>query len=71
MPRPNPQIIKVMDPETYACRNASSVQDIIKHTKNTIILWPNTSINRTYNETVPKLKSQKNDDPSIEDSVRY
>ena len=51
--------------------NQHIVQDSIKSTYDTIVPWLHTTINRTYNVIAPKKKLQKNDDPNIEDSVRY
>ena len=57
--------------ECTQIRTSNVVQDSIKGTYDTILLWLHTTINRTYNVIVPKKKSQKNSDPNIEDSVRY
>ena len=51
--------------------NSHIVQDSIKSTYNTILLWLHITINRTYNVNVPKKKSQKNANQNIEDSVHY
>ena len=62
---------KIIQIECTQIRTSNVVQDGIKSTYDTILLWMHTTINRTYNVIVPKKKSQKNTDPNIEDSVRY
>ena len=62
---------KIIQIECTQIRTSNVVQDGIKSTHDTILLWMHTTINRTYNVIVPKKKSQKNADPNIEDSVRY
>ena len=49
--------------------NCNIVQDSIKNTYNTIVLY--TIIDRTYNVNIPIKKSQTNADANIEDSARY
>ena len=51
--------------------SSNLVQDSIKGTYDTIVLWMNTTINHMYNVNVPKNKLQKNADPNIEYSIRY
>ena len=70
--------------EEYLCRRSKTiqidctqiwisnvVQDSIKSAYDTIAVWLHTTIDHTYNVNVPKKKSQKNADTSIEDPVRY
>ena len=65
------RISKIIQIECTQIRTSNVVQDSIKSTCNTIVLWLHTTINRTYNVIAPKNKSQKNDDPNIEYSVRF
>ena len=62
---------KIIQIECTQIRTSNVVQDSIKSTYDTILLWLNTTINCTYNVNVPKNKSQKNVDTNIEDSVSY
>ena len=50
---------KIIQTECIQIRTSNVVQDSIKCTYDTIILWLHTTINRTYNVIVPKNKSQK------------
>ena len=57
--------------ECTQIRTSNVVQDSIKITYDTIVLWLHITINFTYNINVRKKKSQKNANQNIEDSVRY
>ena len=49
--------------------NCNVIQDSIKNTYNTIVLY--TTLNGTYNVNAPIKKSHENSDTNIEDSVSY
>ena len=51
--------------ECTQIRTSNVVQDTIKSTYDTIVVWLHTNINCTYNVNVQKKKSQKNSDTNI------
>ena len=50
---------KIIQMECTKTQTSNVVQDIIKSTYDTILLWLHTTINRTYNVIVPKINCRK------------
>ena len=62
---------KIIQIECTEIRTSNVVQDSIKSTYNTIVVWLHTTINRTSNVNVPKNKLQKNFDTNISKYWRF